>query len=355
MVMSAAGEDNILFNEADGYAANVEMATSVLPALPDRDDIGDEVESFETPGILTIEALESFPGGAPAQHQIKTLVYVADGEPLIALLRGDHQLNESKLSSLLGASQLRPAAAEDIYKMLGAHPGSLGAVDLKSHRIVADEALRGRKRMTTGANADGFHLRGVDVERDISVSQWADLRTAQPGETSPNGGELQVARSIELGHVFKLGNKYTKAMNAKFLDESGKEQIIEMGCYGIGVSRIVAAIAEIHHDERGIVWPREVAPFQVHLLLLDKDAELTAIAEKLYGDLRAAGVDVLFDDRNERPGSKFADADLFGVPTQIMVGKTTRESGQVEVRQRADKSSTQLPANAVLAYLSAAS
>ncbi|HEX8235393.1 MAG TPA: proline--tRNA ligase [Abditibacteriaceae bacterium] len=355
MVMSAAGEDEILFNDADGYAANVEMATSVLPPLPDRDDIGDEIEEFATPGIVTIEALENFAGGAKAEHQIKTLVYFADAKPVLALLRGDHQLNEVKLASALGAANVRAAREEEIVELLGARPGSLGAVRVLDKTVVADEALRGRKRMTTGANKDGFHLRGVDVERDIPVTQWADLRTAQAGEHSPNGGALQISRSIELGHVFKLGNKYTKAMGAKFLDENGKEQIIEMGCYGIGVSRIVAAIAEIHHDERGVVWPREVAPFQAHLLLLDKDAELTAIAELLYNDLRAAGVDVLFDDRNERPGSKFADADLFGIPTQIMVGKTTRESGQVELRKRADKSSTQLPVDAVLSHIMAAS
>jgi prolyl-tRNA synthetase len=187
--------------------------------------------------------------------------------------------------------------------------------------------------MTTGANKDGFHLRGVSVERDLGIAIWADIREAREGEKSPRGGGvLQRSACIELGHVFKLGNKYSKAMNATFLDEKGKAQICEMGCYGIGVSRILAAIAEAYSDERGVLWPVAVAPFQVHLLLLDKDEELKAVAEKLYAELREANIEVLFDDRNERPGPKFADADLFGIPTKILVGKTTKESGQVEIK-----------------------
>lgn len=353
MVLCDAGEDDVLYNDEDGYAANVEMATSILPPVADRDDIGDEIESFATPGIVTIEALTKFEGGAAAEHQIKTLVYIADEKPVLALLRGDHQLNEAKLSSALAASELRAAREDEIVELLGARPGSLGAVGVEKQTILCDENLRGRKRMTTGANKDGFHLRSVDVERDIKVSQWADLREAQEGEASPKGGgALKKSRCIELGHVFKLGNKYTKAMNATFLDENGKTQIMEMGCYGIGVSRIVAAVAEIHHDERGVVWPKEVAPFDVHLLLLDKDEELVSAAEKLYTQLRAQNVDVLFDDRNERPGSKFADADLFGIPTQIVIGKTTRETGLAEIRNRADKSSTQVALDEVIAHLS---
>jgi prolyl-tRNA synthetase len=352
MVPAASGEDEMLFNDADGYAANVEKATSIIPAVADRDDIGAEIEEFETSGILTIEALENFEGGAAAEHQIKTLVYICDNKPVLALVRGDHQLNESKLAGATGATEVRAAREEEIIELLGARPGSLGAVGVAKQTIIADEQLRGRKRMTTGANKDGYHLRGVDIERDITVTKWEDLRTAGPGEQSPKGGgELQMTRCIELGHVFKLGNKYTKAMNCTFLDENGKSQIMEMGCYGIGVSRIVASIAEAYHDERGVFWPAEVAPFDVHLLLVDKDEELVAAAEKLYTDLRAAKVDVLFDDRNERPGSKFADADLFGIPVQVVIGKTTRESGEAEIRQRKDKSSRNVPLADVLTNL----
>jgi prolyl-tRNA synthetase len=349
MAISPSGEDTILYNTQDGYAANLEMATSVLDAVVDRTDIGNEIEEFATPGIVTIEALTTFEGGAAAEHQIKTLVYIADDEPVLALLRGDHQLNESKLASALGASQLRAANPNEIFDLLGAHPGSLGAVGVAKTKVLCEANLQGRKRMTTGANKDGFHIRGVDVARDIPGAQFVDLREAQEGEQSPKGGgALQATRCIELGHVFKLGNKYTKAMNATFLDENGKSQIMEMGCYGIGVSRIMATIAETHRDDKGIIWPASVAPFDVHLLLLDKDEELVAIAEKLYEDLQRRGKDVLFDDRNERPGAKFADADLFGIPTQIMVGKTTRESGEVEVRSRADKTSVKLAVDLAL-------
>ena len=338
MLPAPSGEDIMLFCEEDGYAANLEMATSQIELVPNRDDIPETIEEFATPGVLTIESLANFEGGADARHQIKTLIYIADagekkGWPVLALLRGDHQLNESKLSSALGASTLRTANDEEIFNLLGAHAGSLGAVGITSTPIVADEALRNRARMTTGANKDGRHLRGVDVHRDLEISNWADIRTARPGENSPHGGGvLEESPCIELGHVFKLGNKYSKAMNATFLDENGKSQICEMGCYGIGVSRIMAAIAEAHYAERGVLWPTAVAPFQVHLLLLDKEEELKNLAEKLYTELRESKIEVLFDDRNERPGSKFADADLFGIPVKIMIGKTTKETGEVEIK-----------------------
>lgn len=354
MVAANSGEDEMLFCDEDGYAANVEMATSVLNRVLDRTDISGEIEEFATPGIGTIEQLANFEGGAEAVHQIKTLVYITDDKPILILLRGDHQLNEAKLTNAIGAAQLRAAREDEIVALLGARPGSLGAVRVLDATIIADEALRNRTHMTTGANRDGFHLRGVDVSRDIQVTTWADVRLAQEGEMSPlGGGALQLSRCIELGHVFKLGNKYTKAMNATFLDANGKSQGIEMGCYGIGASRIVAAIAEAHADERGVIWPQEVAPFAVHLLLLDKDEELVQIAEKLYADLRSAKVDVLFDDRNERPGSKFADADLFGIPLQILVGKKTRETGEIEIKKRADGSSQTVGVEDAVALLKA--
>jgi len=354
MVAANSGEDEMLFCDEDGYAANVEMATSVLNPVLDRTDISGEIEEFATPEVVTIEQLANFEGGADAQHQIKTLVYIADDKPILVLLRGDHQLNEAKLTNAIGVAQLRAAREDEIVALLGARPGSLGAVRVLDATIIADEALRNRTHMTTGANRDGFHLRGVDVSRDIGVSTWADVRLAQEGEMSPlGGGKLQISRCIELGHVFKLGSKYTKAMNATFLDANGKSQVIEMGCYGIGASRIVAAIAEAHADERGVIWPQEVAPFAVHLLLLDKDEELVQIAEKLYTDLRSAKVDVLFDDRNERPGSKFADADLFGIPTQLLIGKKTRETGEIEVKNRAYGSSQTVGVEDVVALLKA--
>ncbi len=338
MVVSPSGEDIMLTNADDGYAANLELATSVLEPVSDRDDNSDELEKFATPGVTTIDDLANFAGGAQAVHQIKTLIYIAKGKPVLVLLRGDHQLNEAKLGSATGASDLRPATADEIYDLLGAHPGSLGAVGLEKTWVIADEALRGRARMTTGANEDGFHLRGVDIERDIQVSSWADVREARAGEMSPlGGGPLESEKCIELGHVFKLGSKYSRAMGATYLDGNGKKQVPEMGCYGIGVSRIMAAVVEAHHDDRGPIWPAELAPYDVHLLLLERDEEVVAIAEALYAELQAAGLEVLYDDRAERPGSKFADADLFGVPVRVMAGRTTKDSGELEVRTRQNK------------------
>ena len=354
MVASPSGEDVMLFNPADGYAANLELATSEIEAVSDRDDIADELEKFATPGIKTIEQLAEFAGGAAAQHQIKTLVMIADDEPKLVLLRGDHQLNEAKLSGVLGAASLRAASADDIFELLGAYPGSLGAVGVDKIPVIADEALRGRARMTTGAGEDGFHLRGVSLERDITVSQWADVREARAGEMSPGGGgALESAKCIELGHVFKLGGKYSKAMGATFLDADGKKRTPEMGCYGIGVSRIMAAVVEAHHDDRGPIWPASIAPFDVHLLLLERDEAVVQSAETLYAELQGAGLSVLFDDRAERPGSKFADADLFGVPTRVMAGRTTKESGDFEVRTRQNKDAETVAASEVVARVRA--
>ena len=354
MALSPSGEDLILFNETDGYAANLELATSKLDSIPDRTDISDTVEEFATPGITTIDALTHFEGGADAVHQIKTLVYIADDKPVLALLRGDHQLVETKLGSATGAARLRPATADEIVALLGARPGSLGALGVKEVPIIADEELRGRARMTTGANKDGFHLRGVDVSRDIPGARFADLREAREGELSPNGGgALQSAKAIELGHVFKLGNKYSKAMNATVLDGNGKSQIMEMGCYGIGVSRIMAAVVDASRDERGPLWPAQIAPFQVHLILLEKEDAVIEATESLYKELLEAGFDVLIDDRKESPGTKFADADLMGVPIRIMAGKTTKANGDFEIRTRASRDAEAIAPGEVVAKVRA--
>ena len=350
MALSPSGEDLILFCEADGYAANLELATSKLPPVPNRTDIGPTPEEFATPDVRTIEALANFEGGAAAVHQIKTLVYVADDAPVLALLRGDHQLVETKFATALRATRLRPATPDEIFALLGAHPGSLGAVGINGIRVLADMELRGREAMTTGANRDGFHLRGVSLARDIPNARFVDLREAREGEASPlGGGTLSSAKAIELGHVFKLGNKYSKAMNATILDANGKSQIIEMGCYGIGVSRIIATVADAFRDERGPIWPREIAPFAVHLLLLEKEEAVIEAAETLYAELTSAGFDVLFDDRKESPGTKFADADLIGSPVRIMAGRTTKENGALEIRTRASKDTEQVAAADVVA------
>ena len=332
MVYTDAGEDLVASAEG-GYAANLEKATSRIAAIDDGEEAA--LEKFATPGVRTIEDLTTFGGGAAAvDRQIKTLVYVATGEnkkgeaksrTLLALLRGDHQLNETKLSNAASRllqkdrydlTQLRPAHPEEIFDAMGAHAGSLGAVGVAKLPIIVDEALRGRRNMTTGANIDDFHLRGVSVERDIKVTEWADLRTVVAGDLDPvNGQPLRVAKALEVGHIFKLGTKYSDAMGARVLNSDGKETPLIMGCYGIGVERILAAAIELHHDDSGIIFPMSIAPFQIILSPLNiKDAELKATGERLYAELTAAGLEVLYDDRDERAGVKLNDADLVGFP-----------------------------------------
>jgi prolyl-tRNA synthetase len=335
MVASDAGEDWVAACEACGYAANVETARSQLapvadgpgPAAPER---------FATPGQRTIEDLARFPGGAPAERQIKTLVYVVGGETLLVLLRGDHALVEQKLRDGLGAAEARPAHDEEIRAALGASAGSLGAVGVAGLRVVADEALRGRRDMVTGANQDEFHLRGVDVERDLRVDAWLDLRGVREGEPCPMcDAALRVRKTIEVGHIFKLGTRYSERLGAQVLDEAGRSRPIVMGSYGIGIGRCMAAIAERCGDAAGLAWPLAVAPYEVLLTLVNpKDAATADAAGGIYDALVAEGVEVLFDDRDERPGVKFNDADLIGVPYRLTVGPKGLAEGRVELVRR---------------------
>ncbi len=365
MVKTDAGEDLIATCEACGYAANLEKATSQLHIVIDEPSSSDAPEEFPTPGVRTIEDLINFPGGAAADRQIKSLVYVATVEsgalPVLALLRGDHQLHETKLADALGASQVRPAHPEEITDLLGAAAGSLGGHGAKQKaksagkelRIVADHALKGRTNMTTGANRNDHHLRGVSVERDIPVDLWTDLRTVQSGERCPNceAGTLDVAKSLEIGHIFKLGTKYSESMGARVLDQNGKEVPIIMGSYGIGVERIMAAAIELHHDADGIVWPKANAPFDVVVTVTNtKQAEMKEAGERLYAELRAAGLEVLLDDRDERAGVKFKDADLIGIPFRVTVGKKIAE-GKVELFDRASKQSEDVSLDEVAALV----
>src|SRR5690606_7854801 len=278
-------------------------------------------------------------------RQIKTLVYVIDGETVLVLLRGDHALSEQKLADGTGAVNLRPAREEEIRAALGASAGSLGAVGVRGLRVLADLALQGRRDMTTGANEDGFHLRGVDVARDIAVSAWLDLRAVAAGEPCPLcGGPLAVDKTIEVGHIFKLGTRYSEALGATVLDEQGRSIPIVMGSYGIGIGRVAASIVERHHDENGIVWPVSVAPYEVVVTVLNpKEVETAEAGERLYDALRAAGVDVLLDDRDERPGVKFKDADLVGIPYRIVVGARGLAKKVVELKRRRDGQSRELP------------
>ncbi len=335
MVPSDAGEDWVASCDACGYAANFEKATSRLEATPDEAGPA-ESEKFATPGVRSIEDLANFDGGAPAERQIKTLVYTLGDDVILVLMRGDHVLVEQKLMDGLGASELRPSDDKEIQRALGAAPGSLGAVGVTKLRVVADEVLRGRKNMLTGANEDDFHLRGVDVERDIQVDQWLDLREVNEGEPCPMcEGPLAVLKTIEVGHIFKLGTRDTEALGASVLDENGKKVPIVMGSYGIGIQRAMASVVERWHDDAGIFWPLSVAPFEVVITQLNaKDPETIDAAGALYDALQAEGIEVLFDDRNERPGVKFKDADLIGVPYRINVGPKHLTDGKVEVVRR---------------------
>jgi prolyl-tRNA synthetase len=357
MVYTNAGEDMVASCAKCGYAANTEKAQSSIPGIADENPDA-AVEKFPTPGVRTIEDLVTFPGGAAAERQIKTLVYVAVSEKgkqesaqiILALLRGDHPLNDAKLASAVGAmlraegaelTQLRPAHAEEIFEAMGAHAGSLGAVGVTRYKILADNALQGRANMTTGANVDDHHQRGVNITRDIKNVQWTDLRTVAEGEGCPKcDGVLRVAKALEVGHIFKLGTKYSVSMGATVLNADGKEVPIVMGSYGIGVERILASAIELHHDEVGIIFPMTIAPFQVVVTPLNvKDAELKATADRIYEELNRAGVEVLYDDRDERAGVKLNDADLVGFPFQIRIGPKKLKESKIEFYNRATRAS----------------
>ncbi len=338
MVPAETGENEVAFCEACGYAANIEKATSGIPKTAAR-DIGPAIEKFATPGVVTIEALSKEPYKVAANRQIKTLVYIADSKPVIILIRGDDQLNETKFLAKTGAVAARPATVEEIVPLLGAKPGSLGAVINvpASVQVFADERLRGANDMTTGANEDGFHLKNVSIERDIKVTAWYDLRTVSAGEPCVKCGKpLKIRRAIEVGHVFKLGTKYSEKLGATFLDVDGSRKPAVMGCYGIGVTRTLQAIIEQGNDKDGVVWPLSVAPYQVCLtpLAVAPDSQPMQLAEKYYAELTARGVDVILDDRDERPGVKFKDSELVGFPIRIGLGEKSLAKGEVEIKPR---------------------
>jgi prolyl-tRNA synthetase len=335
MVPTEAGEDSIAVC-ACGYAANLEKAEAL--ALPVEDQAGEAApEPFATPGIKTIDALAEFTGESPARL-MKTLVYVAESQPVVLLLRGDDALCESKLATVLGTAVFRPATPEEALALHGANVGSLGPVGLRGVKVLADRALAGRKNLVTGANRDGYHLRNVTPGRDFSA-EYADLRVVRTGDLCMRCGKpLRVSVAVELGHVFKLGRRYSESMHATVLDARGVEVPLVMGSYGIGLERILSAAVEQNHDDDGMFLPRSIAPFEVILTAANMDEEqVRAAAEKLYVEMRAKSIDVLFDDRTERPGVKFKDADLIGVPYRVTVGKRRLEQGQVEIFQRSTK------------------
>ena len=344
MLESNAGEDWVVSCPACGYAANVEKATSKLAPVEDEPGPG-APEKFATPGIHTIEELANFEGGAPGERQIKTLVYRIDGKIVLILMRGCDTLMDQKLIDGVEAADIQPATADEIREALGALPGSLGAVGVSDHYVIADEALRGRRDMVTGANQDGYHLRGVDIDRDIDVKAWLDLREVRGGEACVMCDRpLSVYKTIEVGHIFKLGTKYSEAMGAEVLDQNGKKLPIVMGSYGIGIERSMAGIAEAHHDEAGMIWPVSVAPFEVVVSVVKpKQVECLEAGERIYEALLGGGIDAIIDDRDERPGVKFKDADLVGIPYRITVGPKGLANGVVELKRRRDGASHDLP------------
>jgi len=350
MVPAETGENDVVYCESGKYAANIEKAKSAGPINPTPvNETASMPEKFPTPGVVTIANLVAAPYNVPACQQIKTLIFMIksagtdETRPVIVLVRGDDELNEAKFAGLIGTTVFRPAAGDEIFSLLGAHPGSLGAVATtlatggKKWTVLADEALRGAKGMVTGANEDGYHMRHVDIARDISVTQWGDLRIVKAGELCLTTGKpLKIQRAIEVGHVFKLGTKYSEKLNARFLDAEGKSKPCVMGCYGIGVTRTLQAIIEQCNDKDGIIWPIAVAPYVVCLtpLSIAPGSAVMQTAEKIYRELTEAGVEVIIDDRDERPGVKFKDADLIGFPIRVGIGEKSLAKGEVELKPR---------------------
>jgi prolyl-tRNA synthetase len=355
-VLAASGEDAIVFSDGDDYAANLEAAVA-LPPPAARPAPQAPLQKVATPGARTIADLAAFLKLAP-QRLVKTLI--VDGrEPgsVVALvLRGDHELNAVKAQKLPGvASPLRMASPESVLAATGTAPGYVGLVGLKC-RIYADHSALALADFVCGGNEKDVHLTGVNWERDVQGAVPADLRNVVEGDASPSGkGTLKIARGIEVGHIFQLGCKYSEPMKAVVLDESGKETALLMGCYGIGVTRIVAAAIEQNHDERGIIWPAPIAPFQVVLVPINmhKSQRVRELTDKLYAEFTAAGIEVLYDDRDARPGVKFADAELLGIPHRLVVGERGIDAGKLEYRQRRDTESTEFPLAEALAFMQA--
>jgi len=350
MVWTDAGEDRIILCKNCGYAANIEKAIAKIIPYEENGSETLALEQFATPGLRTVEQLAKFSKETSAEKQIKSLVYLVNSELIFILLRGDHELNETKLQSLLCTSNLRPATESEIQDALGALPGSLGAVNVtkdkhpKIKKIIADHHLKDRKNMVTGANHDDFHLKGVSISRDIKVDEWADLYVVNENSLCDKcGHKLEMVKGLEIGHIFKLGTKYSEAFKATPLLADGTAVPIVMGSYGIGVERIIAAAVELYNDDNGIIWPLSIAPFSLVITPVNvKDEKLMAIARKIYDQLNNAGIDVLLDDRDERPGVKFKDADLIGIPFRMTIGKSV-EKGEIELFKRADKTIKMIP------------
>ena len=332
MLESEHGEDSLVLCNSCDYAANLEVASSKHQAIDKKEG---KKEKVSTPGQKTIEEVAGFLKKQP-NDLMKSLVFISNGDPIMVLVRGDHDVNESKLSSFIG-STVRPAHPEEVIEICGTEIGFIGPVGLKKDiKIIADRALKNQHDLTTGANEKDYHLTGLEIERDFKVQEFADLRTVLDNEKCIQcGGELRKVQAIELGHIFKLGTKYSDAMKATFLDKNGKEKPIVMGSYGIGVERIIAASIEQNHDEKGIVWNPVLAPYLIHLIPINyEDQKISELSDEIYQLFEKNGISILMDDRKVSPGFKFKDADLVGMPLQIIIGKKWIDEQKIELKIR---------------------
>ncbi|TGB04769.1 proline--tRNA ligase [Halobacillus salinus] len=351
MVLSEVGEDVIAYSDTSRYAANIEMA----PVVATYEKTAEEpraMEKIETPGQKTMQQVADYLGHGLEQG-LKAILFQVDEEFVLVVTRGDHEVNDVKLKNLFDADIVELASEEDTKRLLGAGFGSLGPVAVGEEvRVVADHAVNALVNVSCGANEEGYHYTNVTPGQDFEVEEYADLRFIKEGDPSPDGeGTIKFARGIEVGHVFKLGEFYSERMNATFLNDQGKANTMIMGSYGIGVSRTLAAIVEQYHDERGITWPANVAPYQVHLLSMNpKKEDQKELADQLYDTLLEAGIEVLYDDRKERAGVKFADSDLFGIPVRVTVGKRASE-GIVEVKERTTGEQNELSHDEIVGYV----
>jgi prolyl-tRNA synthetase len=358
-VLADSGEDDIAYCPNSEYAANVELAEAVTPATP-RAAAGSAMEKVATPGKMACVDVAEFLG-VGLERIVKSIAVVSEKEDgsstfALLLLRGDHELNEIKASKISALSPFRFATESEVEDSLGCKPGYIGPVSLQGKNVLvfADRSVAAMSDFICGANDAGFHLRGVNFGRDLPEPEVADLRNVVAGDPSPDGkGSLEILRGIEVGHIFQLRQKYAAALNCAYLDENGKSQIMEMGCYGIGVSRIVGAAIEQGNDERGIVLPAAIAPFAVCIVPMgyQKSEAVKAEADRLYSDLKAAGIDVILDDRNERPGVMFADMELIGIPHRVVIGERGLKDGQVEYKGRQDAEATMIASGEIQTFL----
>jgi len=352
MVLADTGEDEVVICPKCGYASNVEKARFAVEETGSDDDATEPLEKVLTVDLRTIEEVSSFLG-CEERRLVKTMIYLADGKPVAALVRGDHRVNENKLKEHLSCEVIELAGEEIILRETGAPEGFSGPMGVDHLPVIADWALRGMKNMVVGANEEHYHLTGVNLGRDFSPTSFADIRMVERGDRCPQcGGELEFCRGIEVGHVFKLGTKYSKGLGATYLDVDGAVRYIVMGSYGIGLARTAAAAIEQNHDADGIIWPMPLAPFQVLLLPVNmNDPVVRQAAEELYQQLEEGGVEVLLDDRDVRPGVKFKDGDLLGIPLRVTVGSRYKERGVVEIRTRADRHVERVAKDGVLAMV----